>query len=306
MTVPAAPPPTLAGPTLPVEPAAHIGIGAPPSDGAGLADWLGWAAERVALVYANDLTQYLIAAGTVFLVLWVLLRRRLAHRRIEPDYPAARHIRREVLYSLLTVVVFALNGLFMSYAVIAGWTRVYLDFATFGWGYWFVSIAALILLHDAYFYWTHRLMHHRRMFGLFHRLHHRSHNPSPWAAYAFAPPEAFVQGAFLPLIAFVLPMHPTAILVFVLHQIFRNALGHSGFEIFPARWQAHPLLRWINTTSHHHLHHSKGRGNYGLYFLWWDRLCGSEHPSSSETFARASAVRAEVAAAPQGSEKIAA
>ena len=37
-------------------------------------------------------------------------------------------------------------------------------------------------------------MHHRRLFKRFPRLPHRSHNPSPWAAYAFAPPEAVVQG----------------------------------------------------------------------------------------------------------------
>lgn len=279
--------PTLSGPATAIE-AAHTGMVPLPSEAAGFADWLGWAATTAAAVYANDLAQYLLAAGTTFLLLWVLLRRRLAHRRIDPDYPEARHIRREFLFSLLTVGVFALNGLAVTYATIHGWTRIYLDFAAYGWGYWLVSIVTLMVLHDAFFYWTHRLMHHRRLFKWFHRLHHRSHNPSPWAAYAFAPPEAFIQGLFLPAIAFVLPLHPTAILAFILHQIFRNALGHSGFEIFPARWQRHLLLKWINTTSHHHLHHAKGRANYGLYFLWWDRLCGTEHPDSAATFARAS------------------
>ncbi len=26
------------------------------------------------------------------------------------------------------------------------------------------------------------------------------------------------------------------------------------------------------------MHHAWGHSNYGLYFTWWDRLCGTEHP----------------------------
>jgi sterol desaturase/sphingolipid hydroxylase (fatty acid hydroxylase superfamily) len=291
MTLANLPLPALDDGTAAIE-AAHSGRMAPPPGTGDLGDWLVWAADTAARTFATDLVYYLLGAGLTFLLLWVVLRGRLAHRRIDPAYPEGRHLRREILFSLVTLCVFALIGVGLTFAALAGWTRLYLDFGSYGWGYWIVSVLLLILLHDAYFYWTHRLMHHRLLFKHFHRLHHRSHNPSPWAAYSFAPAEAFVQGIFLTGIAFVLPLHPLAILVFILHQIFRNALGHSGFEIFPARWQRHPLLKWINTTSHHHLHHSKGRGNYGLYFLWWDRLMGTEHPDSAGTFARASAPRA--------------
>ncbi len=263
----------------------------PPGDGAGIADWLAWTGKMAASIYANDFTYYMLGAGLTFLLLWVLLRRRLAHRRIEAAFPERRHLRREFLFSLLTLAVFAVIGVGLTYAVQSGWTRLYFDFARYGWAYAIASLLALFVLHDTYFYWTHRLMHHRRLFRWFHRLHHRSHNPSPWAAYAFAPPEAVVQGLFLPIMSFVLPLHPLVILPFILHQIFRNALGHSGFEIYPARWQSKGPRPWFKITSHHHLHHGKGGGNYGLYFLWWDRLMGTEHPDSAATFARASAAR---------------
>lgn len=291
MTLANFPPPSLGDAPSTVE-AAHSGRMAPPPQAGDLGDWLLWAADTAARTFATDFVYYLLGAGLTFLLLWIVLRRRLAHRRIDPAYPEARHLRREFLFSLASVGVYAVIGVGLTFAALAGWTRLYVEFDAYGWGYWIASVAALLVLHDAYFYWTHRLMHHPLLFRHFHRLHHRSHNPSPWAAYAFAPPEAFVQGMFLTITAFVLPLHPTAILVFILHQIFRNALGHSGFEIFPARWQSHAVLKWINTTSHHHLHHSKGRGNFGLYFLWWDRLMGTEHPDSAATFARASAGRA--------------
>ena len=43
-------------------------------------------------------------------------------------------------------------------------------------------------------------MHHRRLYRFFHRLHHRSHNPSSWAAYAFAPAESAVHAVFLTIL----------------------------------------------------------------------------------------------------------
>ncbi|MBI5277215.1 MAG: sterol desaturase family protein [Burkholderiales bacterium] len=36
--------------------------------------------------------------------------------------------------------------------------------------------------------------------------------------------------------------------------------------------------RWLTTTLHHEMHHAYGRHNFGLYFTWWDRWCGTEHP----------------------------
>ncbi|MEP6859607.1 MAG: sterol desaturase family protein [Deltaproteobacteria bacterium] len=49
-------------------------------------------------------------------------------------------------------------------------------------------------------YWTYRAMHHPWLFRRVHRIHHLPHNPSPWAAYAFAPGEALVHALFVPLV----------------------------------------------------------------------------------------------------------
>ena len=43
--------------------------------------------------------------------------------------------------------------------------------------------------------------------------------------------------------------------------------------------QRHPLLRWAATVTHHDLHHADARGNYALYFTWWDRWLGTLHPA---------------------------
>ena len=72
----------------------------------------------------------------------------------------------------------------------------------------------------------------------------------------------------------------------MIHMIVRNVIGHSGFEIFPRGTAAHALFGLLTTNTHHDLHHSAGRLNYGLYFTWWDRLCGTENPDYRETFDR--------------------
>jgi sterol desaturase/sphingolipid hydroxylase (fatty acid hydroxylase superfamily) len=155
---------------------------------------------------------------------------------------------------------------------------VYGDVARFGWAWWWASLALLIVAHDAWFYWTHRALHHPRWFRAVHGRHHASMHPTPWAAYAFHPVEALVQAAFLPLVLLVLPVHGAVLGAFLLHMIVRNAVGHCAHELFPWRWTPRGWLRWITPVSHHHFHHARNRGNYGLYFTWWDRWCGTEDP----------------------------
>ena len=36
--------------------------------------------------------------------------------------------------------------------------------------------------------------------------------------------------------------------LFMLHQIFRNTIGHSGYELFPARKDGRPLIPWLTLT----------------------------------------------------------
>lgn len=50
------------------------------------------------------------------------------------------------------------------------------------------------------------------------------------------------------------------------------------------RWVDSKWLDWLTTTTHHDLHHSEGNHNFGLYFTWWDRWMGTEHPQYKERF----------------------
>jgi sterol desaturase/sphingolipid hydroxylase (fatty acid hydroxylase superfamily) len=45
-----------------------------------------------------------------------------------------------------------------------------------------------------------------------------------------------------------------------------------------------PIRFLLNTPTNHIMHHEKMRGNYGLYFNFWDRLMGTNHPDYEHRF----------------------
>ncbi len=221
--------------------------------------------------------RYTFLAGLAWLLGYVFFKRRWLHRKVIARMPERAEIWREVRYSALSLVVFGLTGAATGVAARAGWTQMYWRIGTHGWPWFWLSIGCTIVLHDAWFYWTHRLMHDRRLFRVFHRVHHLSHNPSPWAAYAFSLPEAAVQASIFPLAVVVMPMHPLAFVIFMGWQIAFNVAGHTGYEFYPRWLMDGPLGSLLNTPTNHVMHHESLRGNYGLYFNVWDRLMGTNH-----------------------------
>jgi lathosterol oxidase len=237
-------------------------------------------------VFSLDTLRYLIGAGLVSVVLYGLLGSWSAGRRIQQRRASAADIRREISYSLLTTAVYATVALFTIEAVQRGWMQTYSLVAEQGWWYTLLSLPLLLVLHDAYFYWAHRLMHHPRIFRWAHRVHHLSRTPTPWAAYSFAPAEALVMALFMPAMLALIPLHGVVVFVFLSIMIVRNAMGHSGVEFHPRQWVDTPLDLMTSTT-HHDMHHQKFNGNYGLYFTWWDRWMGTEFPDYKEAFHQA-------------------
>ncbi|MEM1262841.1 MAG: DUF2147 domain-containing protein [Pseudomonadota bacterium] len=248
-----------------------------------------------------DVGRYLIGAGLLALIL-ALLSTAIESRRLQ-DRRASRADRlREFRHSMVTAGVFSVVGFIVFFVNQFGVFRLY-DGPIAGWRL-AVELIAVVVIHDAYFYWMHRAIHHRRCFRRVHSLHHQSRTPTPWAAYAFSLPEALLEAAILPIVVLFLPIHEFVVFLFMLHMIARNVIGHAGYELFPRWWLRVPILSSITTTTHHDLHHQFGRYNYGLYFTWWDRWMGTEHPEYRQRFDRAVASRRK--STPKASYSIAA
>lgn len=231
----------------------------------------------IATQWAMNGLRYFVAAGLLFLLVWVVFAERFAARRIRPKGPKDRRaqILRELRYSLLTSLIFGLSGFLVFLGIRGGWMPVSQEIGPL----WAVAgLIWMIVMHDAWFYWTHRLIHHPRLFAHVHRTHHRSFAPTPFTAYAFDPAEAAINAAFVPLHLAIFPTHPIAASLFMLHMVVRNVMGHCGHELFPRGMARHPLFGQLTGVTHHDLHHETYRYNFGLYFSWWDRWMGTEHP----------------------------
>lgn len=246
-----------------------------------LADLLGLFPEVWPTILMIDAGRYFLFALPAAAAIW-LLKDLLENRRIQKRSATNKDRRREILLSLATSVVFSLNGFFLVF----GLKQLGIIDIPSGSAWYVIALqsALIIIAHDAWFYWLHRALHWRPLFRAAHISHHRSKTPTPWAAYAFAPLEAFLEAIFLPLFLLFLNVDGLTILIFLMHMMARNVIGHSGFELFPAGWHCQPVLGWITTVTHHDIHHETGRWNYGLYFTWWDRWMGTEHPDYRARF----------------------
>ncbi len=233
------------------------------------ADYLGCLTENAAL--------YAIAAVPLFLIFWVFGRKFWALRRIQSTPRAgAKSIVHDLSYSLLTIAIVAGLDLLLVTLASHGIAPIHDDVGKYGWIGTFLSAVGLFLFDDAYVYWTHRGMHHPRVYAILHAVHHRSTDPSPFTSLAFHPGEAIIQNIPYYILPLIVPLHFGVILFWQFFGIFHNVTAHLGYEIYPKFWTRIPGLRCKTTSTHHNMHHELLAGNYGAYFTWWDKLMGTE------------------------------
>jgi Delta7-sterol 5-desaturase len=218
--------------------------------------------------------RYFLIAGLAFFIFYFLLKNILSSRRMQDKFPGLKHYSRDILFSLLTILIFATMASLV-FTVMRDHTNLFTPWNKYGEVYYFLTFPFMLLIHDAYFYGMHRLMHQPRLFKYIHKVHHLSTNPSPWTAYAFHPLEAIIEAGIIPVIAFTLPVNISAFALFLLFQFFYNVYGHLGYELFPSRFNKTWIGRWVNTGTAHNQHHQFFHGNYGLYTLIWDRMFGT-------------------------------
>lgn len=236
------------------------------------------------LVFFVIFMRYLTLAGLVFLLAYVWRRREWFFWKIQQKFPSNARIRSEILHSTLTCAIFASMAFVVFYLRRQGYGAMYYNVAERGWLYYFGSIALMVVVHDTYFYWIHRLMHHPRLFRLVHLEHHKSTNPTPFTAFSFHPLESVVEFGVVPLFVLLIPVHVSAFFIFTVWSMVFNVLGHSGYEFSPTGFTRNRFFKWFNTPTHHNMHHTLSACNYSLYFNFWDRIMGTNHPEYDHEF----------------------
>ena len=228
--------------------------------------------------------RYFVISGIAFVPFYLLMKDRFMKEKIQSKAASKKDFVREVKDSVSTMLIFGLSGAFLLSSPIREYTLLYDEVGKFGWLYFVLSITIALIIHDTYFYWTHRWMHNKKVYKRMHLTHHLSVNPSPWASYTFSALEGVVQSGIIWVLAFCFPMHKLALILFTVVAFVINVYGHLGYEIMPLWYRKTPLFNWIATSTYHNLHHSKFNGNYGLYFRWWDKWMGTEVPGYVKTY----------------------
>lgn len=213
------------------------------------------------VVFAFIVFRYFLFVGVFYLFFW---KTKLSIKA--PLYSLAnkeKQIQMEIFYSVLTSLVFAFFGVVTGLLWELGYTQIYLEFNTYPLWYMPLSLILFSLVHEIWFYVTHRWMHRPKIFKIFHKVHHLSKEPSPWASFSFHPLEALVESIILPLMVLIIPIHPTMFILYLTLMTFSAINNHLGIELFK-----NPGL--LISAKHHSDHHRYFNCNYGLYFRFLD------------------------------------
>ena len=193
------------------------------------------------------------------------------HKGLSPQ------IRREIGWSLVSGIVYAAPAGLLAWGWQAkGWTRIYTDVDALPLVWMPVSLLLCLFIHDTWFYWTHRAMHHPALFQRLHAVHHASRPPTAWAAMSFHPWEALSGAVVVPALLLLIPLHIGVVAALLTVMTVMGVTNHMGWEMFPQRLVHGKAGNWLITATHHQLHHDRYLCNYGLYFRFWDRLCRTD------------------------------
>lgn len=243
--------------------------------------------------YLGQVVWYALWTIPAFIILWIIFKKFFANRRIQETQKADNtQFLRELKNSFITIIVFTGIDLFVFHdsmkTLETSTFKVYSSFSAHG-GILYIAFITLILfvVEDTYFYWMHKTIHSPKLYKYIHKVHHESIDTTPFTSYSFHPIEAaleIVPMGLIMVIAYFFPVHILALVIWQILSIALNVLGHSGYELLPSFWNNYWFLKWKLPATHHNMHHERFNGNYGLYFIWWDRIMGTEFPDYEEKF----------------------
>lgn len=203
----------------------------------------------------------------------------IATRRILPGHydRLQLQIRREIGWSLISAAIYGMPAGIVAWGwQNRGWTVIYESWTDYPLWYLPLSVVLYLFAHDTWFYWTHRWMHRPKPFRIAHAVHHASRPPTAWAAMSFHPWEAVTGAVVIPALVFLIPVQVAMLGVVLAIMTIMGVTNHMGWEMFPRALVHSRFGNWLITASHHQRHHEEYRCNYGLYFRFWDRVCGTD------------------------------
>jgi sterol desaturase/sphingolipid hydroxylase (fatty acid hydroxylase superfamily) len=220
------------------------------------------------------LARYFLVAGGAYLLFYSSSKQLFIKQPLKIKSPSRKLIKKDIALSVIATLALSICAALVMTIYNSGATRLYKSIDDYGIWYLIVSFFGIVLLQDTCYYFFHRGFHHPLLFDWLHRGHHRSKNPTPWTSFALDFPEALLQGLFLVVVVFIIPIHFFVLALLLITMTVWALVNHLGFELFPD-FPNHWLGKWLISSDHHSLHHRDYARHYGLYFTFWDHLLGT-------------------------------
>lgn len=246
----------------------------------------------MAIIFLVIAIRYLIVAGIFYCIFYIWFHKKFEVRKINKKDYTPGQFKKEIRYSLISSLIFAVAGTITVVLWQKGFTKVYKEVNLYGWWYLPLSLLGYMLLQETYYYWLHRWMHKPAVFRLVHKVHHDSHIASPFTAFSFHPLEGLLQAIFLPVILLILPIHIYAIITLLTIMTFSSVINHLDIEIYPKSDKPF-FSKWVIGATHHSLHHKQYKYNFGLYFTFWDRIKKTESPLFDDMYKKNTMLKQE-------------
>lgn len=231
----------------------------------------------IGVMYLVIVLRYLMLVGVFHWYFW----KKESKHQLYKKKASNKQVFYEIKWSLISSLFFSVAGILIGIFWQLDWAPIYLKLDYFGYWYLPLSFILIALLHEVYFYFTHRFLHIPYVYKKAHQVHHYSVNPSAWASLSFHPLEALLESLVLPLILLIVPTHPLVILNYLLLMTISAIINHLGVEVFVGRFSF--LRKFLISGTHHHQHHSKFNYNFGLYFTFMDSLMGTAYKGKKHT-----------------------
>ena len=228
------------------------------------------------LLFLIVFLRYILLSGAYHWIFFVVYRKMFRDRVLSTQIPKVDQIKRELLLSVYSALIFSLIGLLLLILWQKGYTKIYSDVLEYPLWYIPFSIIIFLLVHDAYYYWLHVWMHSSKWLRRFHMHHHKSVNTTVFTSFSFHPMESVLQALIIPFIFIIVPMSTMAALIVLSLMTLSAIINHAGVEVYPIKKRPKGFGKYIIGATHHDYHHRNSKKNFGLYFTFWDRVMKTE------------------------------
>lgn len=238
------------------------------------------------ILLAAAVIKFSVVFAAPYFLCWKTFPEKLRRFKIQIIERQKPQLPLEIRYSMSTLLIQTLIFWLIYWMNQKQYLNIYVGFGSRGYLHELTALVAYFVFYDAYFYWTHRLLHQGWFYKKVHVVHHMSLNPTPFASYSFHPIEALIsQLYFFPLLYFGAMSLELLVVLVVLTDV-GNLAGHLGYDFTPkAMWKSR-WGSWLTTPTHHNMHHQFSKANYGLYWRGWDDLCNTLHSKTEAEFYR--------------------